>query len=271
MKKHAPSLLVAPRPIADETPASWILRTCQMHQCGISSLFKAFAIRRPVDLDLQLCAKSLAQIAHGTAIPPTDVTRLHKIFTNVRRNKELRSELNFDTNGEPIYRFCAECLSEDAYPYLRVAWRFLVWKICPVHLTEMQDRCPHCRNLLRVNLSNVGFDRATRVPRTCLFCPSCRATLTAAAESTPVNKQARQLVAFQRSFVAACLCGYFKIEGIDKAMSLDLLLYMKRRNLIQAFERQRQGDDMPAARRTYVERMMQYINHQYRHERKFRR
>jgi hypothetical protein len=177
MEKNRPSLLSVPMPLIDESPASWLLRICQLHQCSMQSIHDLFEIERTNDPDLNLTAGSLISIAYGTQVQMEAVERLGRAFSLVRRSLVLRKQLYCDRNRLPLYRFCYRCLANDATPYWRIAWRFAEWKICPIHMLPMQDRCPHCGGFLTPNNPNLKCDPTVGDLPICIKCPKCYKSL----------------------------------------------------------------------------------------------
>lgn len=271
MGKHKSSLLVVPDPYQDETPASWIQRICQIHQCTYAALLNAFGIRPHEDPDLRLRPSTLARLAYRTTASVTDVKRLGRVFTFARRFASVRSELNYDAYGRPSYRYCPRCLSDDVHPYWRIAWRFQIWEICPIHYVDMQDQCPHCQAFIAPYRSNIGFDREAGSARTSLHCASCHMSL-ASGSMAPrsVEGDLRQKIELQMPFVSACLSGHFRLEGYDKPLLPDFLIFLKNRNMLNAVDK---GSVAEVDAETDYQRTRQltaYLLQQYRHEKKFK-
>lgn len=270
MDKKKTSLLVVPEPYPDETTASWIQRLCQMHQCSFHALFHAFGIRPPRDPDLQLRPASLARLAYKTSSSIHQVRRLGRVFSVARKYRCVMSELNFDLAGRPKYRFCPKCLSEDKDPYWRIAWRFKIWEICPTHHLEMQEQCPHCESFIKPYRSSIGVDIETDTYRSLLHCVECHMTLTSGTmDPLRIDEKMYKKLEVQRAFVSAAICGYYQIEGYDKHLPLEFLIFLKNRNVIHAVERRQLDSGFQNAQR--VSQLIEYFLHQFRHENKFKR
>ncbi|MGG1946416.1 TniQ family protein [Trinickia sp. NRRL B-1857] len=226
MNNRPASILVAPQPIEDESPASWILRTCQTHSVKYQELLEHLGIPQCRDPDVCLPVDYLCRIGHGTRVAEKRLRSLGSVFKAVRELPELKALLIFDAGGRPAYRVCALCLSHDEVPYLRIQWRFKDWNYCPVHHIALTWQCPECRSSIigtKVSLGHSPNGDPSDISH-CYHCGQPRARGSLAHSSATFDD--RELAA-QNFLVSAVLHGYFLIEGFDRQVDLGFLLWLR--------------------------------------------
>jgi len=158
-------LPVAPRPLADEAPSSWVRRLAARyrlspqefaHWIGGPSAARAFRL-----LDYAKATGFERALEEAAGLPHGTVAQLR-----------LPAARLWPTDRP---RWCLECIREDvaghAEIHLRAAWTFGGCIVCPTHRRPLTDACPHCRSVLE-------FDAIDG--RQCLSCPSCRGLVHAA-------------------------------------------------------------------------------------------
>jgi hypothetical protein len=226
MSERPHTLLVAPRPIYDESPASWIQRVCQMHSNSYARLLGHLGIPAVSDPDIHLPVDHLCHIGRGTYVPEEPLRSMGSIFHAVRTLPRLSRLLNYDRRGSPAYRVCVHCLATDAVPYLRIAWRFKDWRHCPIHFTQLIEDCSRCHASIvstRPSLGQTPSGRRFNVSD----CAGCHASLLEGGPGkADPSIDGRTLVA-QTSVVSAVLHGFFCIEGFRGRLGLDFFLWLR--------------------------------------------
>lgn len=218
------SLVHAPYPFPDESAASWIHRTCQLHGITYKTLAGYLGLKPTRDPDLAMPHDHVCHIGVGTSVSPKRLKALADVFTVVREKPQLKRLLNFDGNT-PTYRFCPSCLTADPTPYLRIEWRFKAWEICPKHRCRMAECCPTCGVKIQ------GAKPCTDVPGdetpSILYCAACKQPLaTSDGESAREVWVSTAKLSVQRAIVSAVRSGVFRFSGIRTPLSLGLMLWL---------------------------------------------
>lgn len=226
MHKRPPSLVATPTPMIDESPASWLMRTSQMHGVAFHPLLELLGVHQCPDPDVLMCVEQLAYIASGSGRNRGEMERLALAFRSVRMLPRLRVLLNFTASGRPSYRYCPACLAEDAVPYFRIEWRFRDWRVCPHHLIPMREDCPVCgRNIsgMAVSLKLDGFQNTQQLD----VCSRCSSHLWTADMCVTTDQYANADTGAQRAIVSAVVHGFFRIEGYSRKLPLDFYLWLR--------------------------------------------
>lgn len=172
-------MLGVPQVLPCEAFSSWVYRSAISTRIHLRSLRELWNIDAAsfwvdcgvVDFDAELVAKSL----HNADIAAIKASRWPHHSTLARwRGLCLTTE---PLNRRPIYRYCEECFSNDAIPYIRKAWRLAYNYICTEHGTLLRERCTVCDG--RLDLSVEGeFARQNRPQRLTLRnCQHCGADM----------------------------------------------------------------------------------------------
>ncbi|CAH0443677.1 hypothetical protein LMG9673_04110 [Ralstonia pseudosolanacearum] len=218
------SLVHAPYPFPDESAASWIHRTCQLHGTTYKALAGYLGLKPTRDPDLAVPHDHVCHIGVGTSVSPKRLKALADIFHVVRENPQLKRLLNFDGNT-PTYRFCPGCLSADPVPYLRIQWRFKAWQVCPKHRCRMVECCPTCGVKIQgaKPCTSVSGDEAPSI----LYCAACKQALVVAnGESVREVWVSPAKLSVQHAIVSAVRNGGFRFSEIPETLSLDLMLWL---------------------------------------------
>ena len=205
------NLLTMPRVIQSESPASWLMRACQLHCCNLDFLFKALRLVPPNDVDIVSYDKVFKRFAHGTDIPPTHLNEISKWFEPLVVYDKAGQSLHKEINKNPYTSFCPHCLGEDKIPYWRPEWRLKFWQVCPKHQCKMVEECPSCgehQHTNKVN-RNLSLDLSERALQ---YCVHCSADLTQAhARSIMDNEMHDKLIA-QDHLLKICRFGKFSAQ-----------------------------------------------------------
>ncbi|MDP9154867.1 MAG: TniQ family protein [Pseudomonadota bacterium] len=199
MRNSAKSLLIAPEPIAGESPASWVLRTSIEHGTSTKTLLRCMSIFRCKDPDLDLSIDSLRALARGTHVSDDGLQHLIEQFQYLRQDHAVKN-LVHDCDDLPAYCFCPLCLQGDIEhqraPHLRALWRFELWTICPEHRVRMRDACHRCDAPIHA----YHQDADTRIS-SLLECFQCHGNYATDAMAIPVSLADRQRLDNQNLFV----------------------------------------------------------------------
>ncbi|PMS16464.1 hypothetical protein C0Z18_23115 [Trinickia dabaoshanensis] len=235
MIDRPPSLLIAPTPFLDESPASWIQRVCQKHSLPYRTLLGNLGIPPRQDPDVQLPVDHICHIGRGTAVPLARLRLLGNVFRSIRELPRLGRLLSFAPDGEPSYRVCFACLRTDAIPYLRIQWRFKDWGYCPIHHVPLSERCAECGAPVvaaKVCIGRTADGKTADISD----CANCRKPLVGVGPApNPISTRTSQISA-QMSIVSAVIRGYFYLEGFPERMGLDFLLWLDDKYHLNACE-----------------------------------
>lgn len=228
MTERPRSILVAPCPYDDESPASWIQRVCQMHGITYQRLAESLGIVARHDPDITLPPEHICHIGAGTSVSGVRLRALSNTFHAVRALPRARNLLNFDPLGAPTYRICRYCLANDPVPYLRIAWRFKDWKFCPFHHERLMDRCDKCNAYIKSTRPSLGKSPSGKHLNVsdCAACgqPHIKP---AGVHGPPHVMFDGQELAAQDALVATVLNGYFRIEGFNRRLDLGFFLWLR--------------------------------------------
>lgn len=219
---------MVPDPFADESPASWLQRTCLFHGVPNALLFEMLSIPCPVDADLELSSDLLRRITAGTGASAGQIYRLGRAFEAIRTRRSPAAALRFSERGQSVYSICPACLASDAIPYLRIAWRFKQWRVCPEHRIAMLDRCRHCHGpfpaMLPAYSSSSGEQDLS-------FCGLCRESVVGGMPTPTIDERCdiADQIQHQRAWVSAMLNGYFLLDGCDRRLPMGFLFWLVER------------------------------------------
>lgn len=220
------SIVSAPYPLSDESPASWILRVCKLHEISYKSLTKALALTPCRDPDITADRANIWRVGVGTCVSPTRLLQLADSFDAVRSDPFLKRLLTYDGKDVPSYSFCPDCLSSDPVPYLRIGWRLSCWTVCPDHLTLLSNRCANCDSPQYAVTSASGM--GSRKIGCVSLCQACGAPLSAHANMAPESSSINGAhLRFQHAIVSAIRTGKTFARDVRVPLPLRFLLWLK--------------------------------------------
>ncbi len=171
---------IHPKPLPDELLSSWMVRTARAYRIRPASFWKREAGRihfRKVDLTAEDRLLRLMSARTGTPLERVRATTL----------LGLRGcGLDWRGGHEDAIRFCPACLEER--PYFRRRWRLEFFTICDVHEFFLDDRCPRCRGLVRMEQVPPSAESVT-------ICHNCGFDLRRAPAKAPAKAHAVSLLA----------------------------------------------------------------------------
>lgn len=143
-------------PSEDEALFSWMLRLATRLRCSMHALASCtFGIDDRYGHSRWWCRPHpwlLKRISERTGV---EVARLRTMtfegWAPIYRDDEDSGRFSGRRYDRPApdhrtYRFvvCGQCLEGDAKPYLRSSWLIGWMAVCPIHGTQLIDRCPAC-------------------------------------------------------------------------------------------------------------------------------
>lgn len=115
--------------------------------------------------------------------------------------------------------YCPVCLSEDAEPYYRKAWRFAFNPVCPTHRILLVQCCPYCNAPHHfLNSASPTVDKSPII-----YCRRCKADIRNNA-STPLHASfCDRILSIQDSLRAGISNDSFDVPGYGRVRSLPYL------------------------------------------------
>lgn len=216
------SLVTVPSPFLDESPASWLMRLCQLHGIWPNKLLRTFKINVTRDLDRQLQLEHLEALARASTTKQEKLNCLASKFQHITDPSLSRTFLLCALPRKEFYKFCPECLVTDEVPYWRFTWRMLYYDFCPIHCCQLQRSCSACGQRIRpIREKNPIFESSDSF---FCFCHCCGFDLRSSVSKTvEASEDFRQALELQRVITAAVLCGYYVVHGVEGRLPLSTL------------------------------------------------
>lgn len=217
-----------PKPISNESLASWMQRVCQVYGLTFSRFHDTFETSPNIDPDLCMSESRLKAVAEACGIPLVDMQLIQNCFCKFADRPYLRKLLLTQSNGNPLYQFCGQCLATDKIPYLRLEWRFKHWQYCPIHRNPLSTKCPSCSKPLAMHRSILaGTVSPVAVPNIamCLFCrEDIRASKHHRKDIIQDDADMAAIIAFQSAVISAVMHDYFLLEFSEEKHRLEELI-----------------------------------------------
>lgn len=156
-REHIDSLWpFRPRPIEDESFASWFSRVAWANGLSAAELYPVAlpgARMHRIDLDRFACDELFENLSARTGVPPDDLwprtlsAWAGQLFEHDDGQNKLiwlppaGTHLTKKSFGQQV---CPQCLREAEVPYLKRGWRLSFVTACEAHGTLLIDRCPDC-------------------------------------------------------------------------------------------------------------------------------
>lgn len=210
MRKHY-RLLTAPRVIETESPASWLLRLCYLHQMKFDDVFTSHRLGPPKDIDIASYCKLFKRFAYSGDLPPSHLDAIAKWFEPLVRSSRAKPAVLKEINKTPYSRFCPHCLEQDKIPHFRPEWRLKFWTVCPEHQSKMHDECPECGEHQHTNKVNLKLD-AQKNERALQYCLHCNADLTKSCARHCSDKETHDKLIAQDYLLKICRFGKYSVE-----------------------------------------------------------
>ena len=167
------SLLAAPAPCLDESPASWIQYVCSRHHYSITRLEVVLGVKpRFHDWDLRVSRQVWSEVLQRADCDPCSFAVAFSSPEYSATTSMGKGSLKL-YDGPPKYRWCSSCLEEDARPYIRWWWRFPSFTHCPKHHSRLVMYCGNCKSELVLSYAlMVNAGRRDPIPDLA-HCQSC--------------------------------------------------------------------------------------------------
>lgn len=203
------------RPLVCESPTSWAQRVCQQYDLTYTKFFACFGIKHSRDIDLALTASDYRRIATTCGLLESDFFAMQTCFGQCRENRWMRDLVGRRTLDIPMYRYCPECWKGDAVPYLRLEWRFLLWRTCPAHRIALRVTCPSCNSPLQMQRAVLGGTVIPPPVASLAICLMCGADMRLGDVKAGHEDESalNSAIALQRAHFSALLQGYFMIRS----------------------------------------------------------
>lgn len=217
-----------PKPIYNESLASWVQRVCQVYDLTFDRFHKTFSTSGGPDADLCLTADQLSGLAALAGLSPSETGIFRGCFCRLATIPELQKLLLHPLRDGYSYRFCPDCWATDKIPYLRVEWRFRHCEHCFIHKTRLRARCHSCKRPLAMHRSVLGGTTTPPPVPHLAVCLHCRADLrsrTGASLSGSTEGSFEQ-IELQRAIISSVLHGYFRIAPFSEKRDVAELLFI---------------------------------------------
>ena len=210
-----PRLFGVTKPLPFESPSSWAQRVCQQYDLTYRRFLACFGLRASRDIDLAFATADYKRVAKVCGLLESDFFAMQMCFGRCKQNKWLLDLMGFRDKKAPSYRYCPECWKTDTVPYLRLEWRFPLWRACPDHRVALRDACQHCRLPLQMQRAVLGGTVAPHPVASLAHCLMCGADMRFGTAERLVSEDGslEAAIAVQRAHLAAVVHGYFMIHG----------------------------------------------------------
>ncbi|WP_414631112.1 TniQ family protein [Achromobacter insolitus] len=219
-----PRLYLHAEPHVDESCASWLIRTSEIHGLTLQELFSALKVRMRRDVDLVVVPRVLRHFTRGMDYSIETLVQMTTFFQLFRTDRWANVWLKTLDAGVPGTGYCPSCLAADRRPYWRAPWRYRFWLICPEHCCWIRHDCPNCGAPVLI-ADYVALRPFVRGQSLCTTCARCGADLRSATCEYyhPQALAFEELQQLQRAMTAALLKGSFRLFGLDEDLPLALL------------------------------------------------
>jgi hypothetical protein len=140
-------LSAASPPFFDESPASWILNICSTHQYSYLRLSQILGLKkRHQDWDRGISDVTWSTLLKATGASQSACLIARDVYRSdfVRLLVKMGDTRLSENEKDPVYHWCAQCLDDDARPYLRWYWRMRGEEQCRIHGSRLAQKCEHC-------------------------------------------------------------------------------------------------------------------------------
>lgn len=151
MRNTGTPFLIRPRPLPGESSSSWRQRVGWANGYALFPVPDERTRRSDPDLGVSLVEVDWIAGLHASSSEQVTSMTLRSLMGRVVADLSPRSQPTWwlrmrmgAAKGAHGPMYCPHCLSSDAVPYYRLAWRLGFITHCEVHRTLLQDRCPGC-------------------------------------------------------------------------------------------------------------------------------
>jgi hypothetical protein len=242
----------SPIPHQTESFSSWFQRFCQQQGLGFHRALSHFKISENCDLDYQVNSSIIQNIISSCSIPATHFNVYKSISRTISNNRAVRKKLRVTPRGEATTGFCTKCLQSDEHPYLRIEWRFIFWKICPIHNTNIEHVCRSCSNQIILEKSILTASNPAPTLNYCKYCFSQFSTRIPTRLNVLSDAEIENTVEIQKKLMAVILYGYGNIAPLKNKVTPTVLIRLLDAGFISTGEKQDFFDDIPKQQERYL-------------------
>lgn len=213
-------LYAVPPPGPFEAPSSWLRRLALSQGVSVWEIGRFLGFRMSKDCDLQMVTLDLAHLTRVTGVTEENFEGARRILAHAMTLK-MKTPVLLSEDGLPRYRFCVECLKGMRTPYLPIAWRVDVWRLCPTHQCMMEDHCPHCGATVCLQAKSERAGKAladVSMGSQCMVCSkflwSMQALNLKKLQRIRISKSDKTRLMNGRAFVAALYQGTTEFPGL---------------------------------------------------------
>lgn len=168
--------------ISGEAASSWVWRIAANTRLPVRGILTAMDVSVPSFwLDCGAVSLDVDAIANMTMTSADALQQVRWPQLCILAEPEFACWTADPIRQRPIYRYCGQCLKEDAIPYFRQYWRLASSYVCERHGSILRDACWHCQQPVDLSRGLVP-ERGARHsgPVTLRRCGRCGADLAAA-------------------------------------------------------------------------------------------
>lgn len=151
MRNTGTPFLIRPKPLPGESSSSWRQRVGWANGYTLFPVLDERTRRSDPDVGVSLVEIDWIASLHASTSEQVTSMTLRSLIGRVVADLSLRSQPAWwlrmrmgAAKGAHGPMYCPHCLSSDAVPYYRLAWRLGFITHCEVHHTLLKDRCPGC-------------------------------------------------------------------------------------------------------------------------------
>jgi len=197
LEHFTPRIYGAPPHLDGETLSTWLFRTISAKRLTLRMvipLIGQYLKLASIDFDRR---ESVIQKIEALLLQRPTV-RLAPLASAVASLAPLyRLSLTSHPDGTPLYRYCSQCLADDAIPYIRYHWRLATTVICEKHRLLLSLGCPSCHGRFRLE----DYLRSPRHQRwgadSLRYCPKCSSSLYVPTKKFSPTKHLLRFLGFQ--------------------------------------------------------------------------
>lgn len=188
-------LVCVPQPEPFESPTSWLSRMALNQGVTVWEVLAYLKINidGDDDLDIEFAVKVDEKVAQVCGLPLSSFSFMKHMFSQLRTIDANGSIFLLYYRKSAIYRFCGRCLSEQQTSHLPVHWRFKAWRWCPLHNCLLNDRCPHCKSVLKMPKNLMDAGPQSKGVAYLSRCTTCDKSLTSKSRKTRFSERERSL------------------------------------------------------------------------------
>jgi len=205
--------------------SSWLSRLALSQGSELSEVVRFLGLSTGQDIDVQATGQSIRNVRSACGLGDEAFHIAERVMTHLAL---VSSSGYLISNGRRArFRFCPLCLRDAHTPHYPIHWRFIAWRVCPLHECVMEDHCPQCKspiampsNLYRAGPKRQGVGTLDR----CLTCTTKLSivvpVLITGGHAGGLSEWDLRLIANGRALLATLYQGAFRIAGDTRKYSV---------------------------------------------------